>query len=239
MFSPVSKFEITLSDSFLVMIWKACRSSPSELMFYRFTNLLFPRTANYLIQIQGAVSIPYYNKTMKKPQKSSFSSVLFSLEMQLKSEQFIWVSFDLLQQWAILAAGFGEFQSINTKFTWLHCKIWGLGSLFCLFVKSLKFCPSLYSFMFIKIHSASGMRWVNSFRGVSSRQKRICCSFAFEDMQFGTQQLCNFVPDSYRTLLRMDKHQRRDDPAVSCTIHQCTFYMGKCAHPFLKHLCLP
>lgn len=43
--------------------------------------------------------------------------------MQLKSEQFIWVSFDLLQQWAILAAGFEEFQSINTEFLWLHCKI--------------------------------------------------------------------------------------------------------------------
>lgn len=46
--------------------------------------------------------------------------------------------------------------------------------------------------------------------------------FAFKDMQFGPQQLRNFVPDSSRTLLRMDKHQHRDDPAASCTIHQCT-----------------
>lgn len=89
MLSPISKFEITLSDSFLVMIQRACRPSPFELMFYGFTNLLFPRTANYLIQIQGAVLILYYNKTVRKPQESSFSSVYCSLEIQLKSEQFI------------------------------------------------------------------------------------------------------------------------------------------------------
>lgn len=53
--------------------------------------------------------------------------------------------------------------------------------------------------MFIKIGFASGRRGVNSFRRVTSGWKRICCSFAFEAMQFGTQQLCNFVPDSSRT----------------------------------------
>lgn len=68
------------------MIWRACRSSPFELIFYGFTNLLFPRTANYLIQVQGAVSVLHYNKRVKKSQKSSFSSVSCNLEMQLKFE---------------------------------------------------------------------------------------------------------------------------------------------------------
>lgn len=166
------------------------------------------------MQFQSHIMI----KQSRNPRKVVFSSVSCSLEMRLKSEWFIWVSFDLLQQWTILAAGFEEFQSINTGFPWLHCKIWGLGSLFCWFVKSLKFCSSWYSFMFRKIHLASAMRWVNSFRRVISRWKRICCSFGFEAMQFGTQQLCNFVPDNYRTLLRMDKHQDRQGWS-RCELH--------------------
>lgn len=142
---PISKFEITLWNSFQVMTWRAYKSSPFELMFYGFLNL-FPRTDNYLIQIPGAVSVPYYNKIVQKFQKSYFSSVSCSLERQLKSERFIWVSFDLFQQWAILAAGFGEFQSVNIEFPWLHCKIWGLGSLFWWLVQNLKVLSFMIEF---------------------------------------------------------------------------------------------
>lgn len=92
--------------------------------------------------------------------------------------------------------------------------------------------------MFINIHLAPGRRELIVSGALSVGEKESVVPLHLRPCNLG-QQLCNFVPDSYRTLLRMDKHRGRDDPAASCTIHPCTFYMGKCAHPLLEHLGLP
>lgn len=62
-------FVITWSDQFLVMTWKECRSSSFELMFYGFTNLLFPWNAIWAIHnvwIQSHIIIKQWKKKSEK-----------------------------------------------------------------------------------------------------------------------------------------------------------------------------